>query len=139
MKIRILEIVWAIFILTFTALSLYGVITDHVLYVKLSMVLGGFLFYTFLMMSLNKDEDDESGKTFNLIGYADKSWDNWILNWIGAILLLLAGQQIFGIINLMEETDLKWTDGYYAASGFIVNLIVDRWKAYLKKKKLEGK
>lgn len=135
MNIKIvLGLVWAILIIAFMTLAIVAVATDHIVYMKLAMVLGGFLFYSMLMMSINKDEYDDSGNSFPLIAYAEKTWDNWILNWIGAVLLLIAGQQMFGIINMMEQTDLKWTDGYYVGSGFIVNLVVDRMKAKRKPK-----
>lgn len=130
----ILGLVWALLIIAFMSLAIVAVATDHIVYMKLAMVLGGFLFYSMLMMSINKDEYDDSGSQFPLIAYAEKTWDNWILNWIGAVLLLIAGQQMFGIINMMEQTDLKWTDGYYVGSGFIVNLVVDRMKAKRKPK-----
>lgn len=129
----ILGSVWALLIASFVALALIGVITEHVLYIKLSMVLGGFIFYSILMLSINKDDYDDSGNPFPLIEYAEKNWDNWVLNFIGAILLLVGGQQIFGIINLTEEVNLTWVDGYYVGSGFIVNFIVDRLKAKRKK------
>lgn len=138
MKI-LLGIIWTILILAFMVLSIIGVVTDDVMYVKLSLVLGGFLFYCILMLSINKDDYDDGNKAFPLIEYAEHNWDNWILNWIGAVLLLLAGQQIFGVINLMDQSNLTWSDGWYPLSGFLVNLGVDRWKAYQKKKKAETK
>lgn len=134
MKI-ILGLVWAVLIVAFMVLATVGLITDHAIYTKLAMVIGGFLFYSILMLSINKDDYDDTGKSFPIIEYAEKTWENWLLNWIGAILLLLTGHQILGVINLMEDTKLVWSDAYYAGSGFIVNFAIDKWKTYQKKKK----
>lgn len=133
MKI-LLGFIWTVLIVGFMALATVGIVTEELLYIKLSMVLGGFLFYCILMMTFNKDDYDDSGKAFPIIEYAQKTWDNWILNWIGCILLLVAGQAIFGIINFLEGTELQWQDGYYVASGFIVNFIVDKVKERQKNK-----
>lgn len=124
---------WVVIAILFMGLALAGVIYEHNLMIKLSTVPGGFICYSLFMLVLNKDEYDDSGKAFPIIEYGEKNWDNWLLNWFFAILLLVSGHSIFGVINLLQDTAFEWKDGYYAGSGFIVNFLLDRYKAMRKK------
>jgi SNF family Na+-dependent transporter len=129
--ILLVSIIVTIFMGT-TCLTIFD--PDQKVWVKISMLIGGFIFYNVLMLSINKDDYDDTGKHFPIMEYADKTWDNWFLNFVGALLLLVAGQEIFHVISMTENIELKWSDGWYPANGFIVQIALDKWKERRKKK-----
>lgn len=55
----------------------------------------GYLAFNFFLFKSDKDEADEKGEHFDLKGYTEKMWDDWIFSFISSLGLLLVSPDIF--------------------------------------------
>lgn len=102
---------------------------------KVLIALFGWFAFNVMKLRIEKDEYDDTGKTFPVKEYVSKNWDNWLWSLCGVPILLFAGQEAFHIINISEDSSLKWGDSYYLAAGFVPELLLF---AYVKWRKSKG-
>jgi hypothetical protein len=105
---------------------------NHVIGNPIFAVIIGWIFWTIFMLSTFKDSNE---KTFNFIEYEKEHWDNQLLNFVGAIVLLYVGYNKFEIGVGDDADKVQWNDLYYLFSGFAVELVKSRWDAWKSKKK----
>lgn len=85
----------------------------------------GWLTWNTIILRIEKEAYDSTGKAFPLKEYAWKNWDNWLASLVVASLLIVLGQNIIHVISLSEGIDnLTWNDAYYAGSGIITEVII---------------
>lgn len=99
---------------------------------KLLITLVSWLAWNAVILRLEKDKYDDAKLPFSIKDFANKYWDNWLVNFFGAILLLVLGENVLHVINVTESTSLTWNDAYYAGSGFFTEAIVfavKKWKS----------
>lgn len=101
---------------------------------KILITLLGWMAWNVLILRIEKDQYDTTGKAFPIKEFALKNWDNWLSTVVVAALLLVLGQNFLHIINLAESSDLTWNDAYYAGSGVITEVIIYGIAKYKKTK-----
>lgn len=110
---------------------------------KIILILSSNLAITFwawfawnvLKFSFDKDGYDDTGKMFPFKEYKNAHWDNWIASFVMIPILLFVGSKQLGLdaLGQIDMKGLKWSDWYYLLSGFITELIKDRYKKWKKK------
>lgn len=88
--------------------------------------------YNVIMFRIKKDEFDDKDLEFKLSSYVSHTWDNWLSSLVMVPILLWLGYRQLHIIDdpLTGIKNVKWNDLYYLGSGFITELIIDRYKAW---------
>lgn len=98
----------------------------------------GWFVWNVGLLSLTKDEYDDSGKDFLLKSYAKDHWDNWLFSLVAIPAILIAGSQGFGMDALaVIDIKMKWSNLYYLGSGFFAESAKYSYKKWRKKKQSE--
>lgn len=84
----------------------------------------GWIAFTFIVLSLYKDENE---KTFNLKAYASEHWDNWIGSLVSIPAFLFIGAKGFNFQDI-GVGGIKWSDAYFVMSGFAFEFAKVVWK-----------
>lgn len=92
----------------------------------------GWLVWNIGVFSFTKDEYDDTGKVFPFKSYANEHWDNWLFSLVMVPVILIIGDQGFGMDALaVLEIKMKWSNLYYFGSGFFaeaLRFIYKRWR-----------
>lgn len=83
----------------------------------------GWLIYTVVMFSMEKDEYDDANKAFSVKKYIVRNWDNWLLSLI--LVPIIATKAVSIWAGGMEMAGFSWTfyDIYYLGVGALVELL----------------
>lgn len=88
--------------------------------------------YNVIIFRIAKDEFDKRHEKFQYGMYFSETWDNWLSSLVMVPILLWLGYRQLHIIDdpLTGIKNLHWSDLYYLMSGFITELVIDRYKAW---------
>lgn len=96
----------------------------------------GWFGWNVFEFSQAKDIYDERNEPFNFKDYAYKKFDNWLWTLVVASALYIIGIRGLGM-DLVEhfDKDMKWSDLYYFASGFVSEVFAYAYRRWVKKQK----
>jgi hypothetical protein len=103
---------------------------------NLLITLIGWFAWNVWLFSFTKDEYDDTKQVFPVKQYALEHYDNWLASLAGIPVLLVVGHYGLGqdVMGVLEVGAVKWSNGYYLASGVIPELAKYRYKKWKKSK-----
>ena len=89
----------------------------------------GWLAFTLILLRVEKDKADDVDKSFSIISYASKYWDNWLASLVCVPIVLYLGYNQIGI-GMIDAENPQWKDLYYLGAGFLPELVIVAWKKW---------
>lgn len=90
------------------------------------LTLLGWGLWNLIEWNLEKNKADDQDKDFDGAAYRKKKKDDWIVSFFVAVFLLVVGHMGLGLDLLRvvdSEHPAKWSDLYYAGSGFLYEVL----------------
>ena len=98
--------------------------------------LAGWFAWNVMILRIDKDAYDTTGKTFPISEYASKTWDNWLASLAMIPILLFIGYRQMNLdpMAVIDVQHLKWSDLYYLGSGFFTEAVMYAYKKWKNQK-----